>query len=309
MLATVLGAPDVGATAEATASRTKTYDDERLLELRDDVSVAKPEDLPALFEQMHTLGALRAQRGRSVSGSVDRASPYFLATCVLEEAISREPPGATHASASPRKPCGRSWLRRRDVLIGSRLCTSMLRSEGIRIVDWRQGPRQHASYYRYAEGDDYEEELGKPRGRRRRRGPPRVTIVAGKPFASRRCRARSSCGRTGNGSAWPSRSARLETEKRWTNSAERHLPHPPRHRHRRSRQTSLPAIASARSQAVRPHRKNLYTGLASPSRTAPAAQDRRTLHRVGRTSSVPPLQTGDRCSSSSRTKISCLRRY
>ena len=34
-------------------------------------------DLPALFEQMHHLGALRAQRGRSLAGSVDRASPYF----------------------------------------------------------------------------------------------------------------------------------------------------------------------------------------------------------------------------------------
>src|SRR5256885_15558931 len=47
-------------------------DDKRLLELRELAATAKPEDLPALFEQMHTLGAVRAHRGKGVTGSIDR---------------------------------------------------------------------------------------------------------------------------------------------------------------------------------------------------------------------------------------------
>ncbi len=78
----------------------------RLLQLRDDVSSAKPEDLPSLFEQTHHLGALRAQRGRSIVGSVDRATPYF-GHMRLEET---QRPGTYSAEAGPR--------RRRDVLVG-----------------------------------------------------------------------------------------------------------------------------------------------------------------------------------------------
>jgi DNA helicase-2/ATP-dependent DNA helicase PcrA len=61
LLSTVLRALEAAAAAHVSVSRGRALDDERLLELRDDVSVAKPEDLPALFEQMHHLGALRAQ--------------------------------------------------------------------------------------------------------------------------------------------------------------------------------------------------------------------------------------------------------
>ncbi|CAN5153793.1 AAA family ATPase [soil metagenome] len=112
---------------------SRSYDDARLLELREDVSTAKPEDLPALFEQMHTLGAIRAQRGKSSTGAIDRKSPYF-GHLRLEEGG-----------------------KRRDVLIGAR---SYLDSNaGVRIVDWRNAPVSKI-FYRYQEGDDYEEELG-----------------------------------------------------------------------------------------------------------------------------------------------------
>src|SRR5262249_29436334 len=93
----------------------------------------KPEDLPALFEQMHHLGAIRAQRGKGAVGSVDASSPYFGHLRLEEDG------------------------KRRDVLIGSR---SYLDSNaGVRIVDWRQAPVSRI-YYRYAEDDDYEELLG-----------------------------------------------------------------------------------------------------------------------------------------------------
>lgn len=117
----------------ASAAQGRALDDQRLLELREDVGVAKPEDLPALFEQMHHLAALRDQRGRSVSGSVDRASPYFGHLRLEENG------------------------RRRDVLIGSRQYVDS--SSGIRIVDWRNAPVSRV-YYRYGEGDDYEERFG-----------------------------------------------------------------------------------------------------------------------------------------------------
>jgi DNA helicase II / ATP-dependent DNA helicase PcrA len=132
LLKTVCDALDA---AEAKGGTT-TQDDTRMLELREDVSTAKPEDLPALFEQMHTLGALRAQRGRGAVGEIDRKSPYF-GHLRLEETFPGE-----------KKP------RRRDVLVGGK---SYLDSQaGIRIVDWRNAPVSRI-FYRYREEDDYEE--------------------------------------------------------------------------------------------------------------------------------------------------------
>jgi DNA helicase-2/ATP-dependent DNA helicase PcrA len=133
LLSTVLRALDDAREAAVAASRSESEDDKRLLELRDDVAVAKPEDLPALFEQMHTLGALRTQRGKGAVGSLDRASPYF-GHLRLEEGG-----------------------RRRDVLIGGRSYVDS--AAGIRVVDWRNAPVSRI-YYRYAQGDEYEESLG-----------------------------------------------------------------------------------------------------------------------------------------------------
>lgn len=131
--------PPPTALAEALAE-----DDRRLLELRDLAASAKPEDLPALFEQMHTLGALRAHRGKGTTGAVDRKSPYF-GHLRLEENV------LAHGGRGPGKE------RRRDVLVGSRQYLDP--GAGIRIVDWRNAPVSRI-FYRYREGDGYEETLG-----------------------------------------------------------------------------------------------------------------------------------------------------
>ncbi|APS00086.1 UvrD-helicase domain-containing protein [Pajaroellobacter abortibovis] len=108
-------------------------DGKRLLELRDEIAMAKPEDLPMLFEQMHHLAALHIQRGRGVSGKINLSSPYF-AHIRLEENG-----------------------RKRDILIGA--CSYLNTQAGIRIVDWRNAPITKI-YYCYKEGDEYEEQLG-----------------------------------------------------------------------------------------------------------------------------------------------------
>ncbi len=130
LLATVLKTLEA---AEARAAEPTGGDDVRLLELREEVAVAKPEDLPSLFEQMHHIGALRAQRGRGQNAGIDRASPYF-GHLRLEEGG-----------------------RRRDVLVGARSYVEP--GAGVRIVDWRNAPVSRI-FYRYGEGDDYEEQLG-----------------------------------------------------------------------------------------------------------------------------------------------------
>jgi len=131
--------PPPGALAEALAD-----DDRRLVELRDLAATAKPEDLPALFEQMHNLGALRAHRGKGTTGAVDRKSPYFGHLRLEETVLAR-------GGRGPGKE------RRRDVLVGSRQYLDP--GAGVRIVDWRNAPVSRI-FYRYREGDGYEETLG-----------------------------------------------------------------------------------------------------------------------------------------------------
>jgi DNA helicase-2/ATP-dependent DNA helicase PcrA len=132
LLEVVLAALDSAVAGDQEAARGRARDDALLLELRDEASAAKPEDLPSLFEQMHHIGALRAQRGRGQAGNIDRKSPYFAHLRLSEDG------------------------RRRDVLIGQR---SWIEGKGVRIVDWRHAPISKV-FYRYQEGDDYEEELG-----------------------------------------------------------------------------------------------------------------------------------------------------
>ncbi len=176
LLAMVLSALDSSIGADVSAARGRALDEGRLLELRDEVAVAKPEDLPALFEQMHHLGALRAQRGRSISGSLDRASPYF-GHMRLEEAAPVRPGGARRSEGTRERP----RERRRDVLIGSRSYVDS--GEGIRIVDWRNAPVSRL-YYRYGEGDDYEEEPADRLGRRDE------VVLAGAQHSAGRARTR-----------------------------------------------------------------------------------------------------------------------
>jgi DNA helicase-2/ATP-dependent DNA helicase PcrA len=114
-------------------TRTPVDDAGALIELRDALAEAKPEDQGPLLEQMHRIEALSRQRGRGESIPVDRKSPYF-----------------GHLRLQERG-------RRRDVLIGQRGYVEP--GGGVQIVDWRQAPVSRL-YYRYEEGDSYEERLG-----------------------------------------------------------------------------------------------------------------------------------------------------
>jgi DNA helicase-2/ATP-dependent DNA helicase PcrA len=104
-----------------------------LIELRDALAEAKPEDQGPLLEQMHRIEALSRQRGKGDSPPVDRRSPYFGHMRLEENG------------------------RRRDVLIGQRGYVEP--GGGVQIVDWRNAPVSRL-FYRYEEGDYYEEQLG-----------------------------------------------------------------------------------------------------------------------------------------------------
>jgi DNA helicase-2/ATP-dependent DNA helicase PcrA len=107
--------------------------DAELIDLRNQIAEAKPEDVPPLVEQMTRLQALAAQRGMGDEAPVDPRSPYFGHLRLAEGGAER------------------------DVLLGKR--THLDPEAGIRIVDWRNAPVSRM-YYRYDAGDDYEEEFG-----------------------------------------------------------------------------------------------------------------------------------------------------
>ncbi len=113
--------------------RIQVDDAGSLIELRDALAEAKPEDQGSILEQMHRIEALSRQRGKGDSPPVDRKSPYF-GHLRLEEGG-----------------------RRRDVLIGQRGFVEP--GGGVQIVDWRNAPVSRL-FYRYEEGDAYEELLG-----------------------------------------------------------------------------------------------------------------------------------------------------
>jgi DNA helicase II / ATP-dependent DNA helicase PcrA len=106
--------------------------DADLLSLRDQISEARAEDLPPLVEQMTRLAALKARLGGGRSLPVDITSPYFAHLRLKEGGKSR------------------------DVLVGKRGFID--REANVQIVDWRNAPVSRI-YYRYEEGDDYEEEI------------------------------------------------------------------------------------------------------------------------------------------------------
>ena len=119
--------------APARRSHTPVDDTATLIELRDALAEAKPEDQGPLLEQMHRIEALSRQRGRGESVPVDRRSPYFGHLRMLQDG------------------------RRRDVLIGQRGYVEP--GGGVQIVDWRNAPVSRL-FYRYEEGDAFEERLG-----------------------------------------------------------------------------------------------------------------------------------------------------
>src|SRR3954471_5015646 len=106
--------------------------DADLVSLRDQIAEARPEDLPPLVEQMTRLAALRARLGGGKQLPGDITSPYF--------------------AHIPLREHGKT----KDVLVGKRGFID--RQSNVQIVDWRNAPVSRI-YYRYEEGDDYEEEI------------------------------------------------------------------------------------------------------------------------------------------------------
>jgi DNA helicase-2/ATP-dependent DNA helicase PcrA len=129
LLARVVGVleeyPDVAAPREADIVA-------ELLRLREELPKSKEEDRGALLDQYHQqvslLDQLRASRS---TARVDPESPYF-AHLRLEEGG-----------------------RERDVCLGK--ATKI--EAGIRVIDWRNAPVSRL-FYRYQQGDEYDEELG-----------------------------------------------------------------------------------------------------------------------------------------------------
>ncbi len=139
--------------------------DRELVALRDAIGEARAEDLPPLVEQMTRLAAIRARLGGSRALPVDLSSPYFAHMRLAE------------------------GEKRRDVLVGKRGFID--RSSNVQIVDWRNAPISQI-YYRYEEGDDYDDviegrafrgivevrrNISIAAGRLRRIGAPQGTFV------------------------------------------------------------------------------------------------------------------------------------
>lgn len=107
--------------------------DAELLALRDQLRDARNEDIPPLLEEMERLQQVSKRRAEVTLGAVDLNSPYFGRLVLVEDE------------------------KRREVLIGR--ATFVDPKTGIRIVDWRDAPISRV-FYRYEEGDAYEEAFG-----------------------------------------------------------------------------------------------------------------------------------------------------
>ena len=129
LLAVVLRKLDAG----QKRSRLPVDDAGALVELRDALAEAKPEDQGSILEQMHRIEALSKQRGKGDSPPIDPKSPYF-----------------GHLRLEENE-------KRRDVLVGPRSFVEP--GGGVQIVDWRNAPVSRL-FYRYEEGDAYEERMG-----------------------------------------------------------------------------------------------------------------------------------------------------
>ncbi len=111
---------------------TSDYDRE-LVDLRNQISEARLEDVPPLIQEMERLQQVASRRSEVVQNSADLSSPYF-GRLVLKEGG-----------------------KLREVLIGR--ATHLDRAGGPSIVDWRDAPVSRL-FYCYGEGDEYEETFG-----------------------------------------------------------------------------------------------------------------------------------------------------
>ena len=121
--------------AESGGEASNADYDADLIALRDQIADEKPEDLPSLVEQMTRVSAIASGRRGKAAVPVDAASPYF---------------AHMRLRTDDKRPD-------QDVLIGRRGLID--RAAGVQIVDWRDAPVSQV-YYRYDEGDDYEEDVG-----------------------------------------------------------------------------------------------------------------------------------------------------
>lgn len=146
----------------------------QLISLRDQIHEARLEDVPPLIEEMERLQHVAARRAKVVEGVIDSGSPYFGRLVIDEDNTT----------------AGRE--SKREVLIGK--ATYLDPKTGVRIVDWRDAPVSRI-YYRYEEGDDFDENFGGrdvegevvtrrslaiSEGVLRRVGAPQGTFVRGK---------------------------------------------------------------------------------------------------------------------------------
>jgi DNA helicase IV len=103
---------------------------QRLREFREEAVESTTKDLPTVFQEMGLVRAL-LERPRH-DGVPDPAAPYFAHLRVREGKVAR------------------------DFLLGR--ATFVDRAAGVRVVDWRHAPVA-ALFYRYREGEAFEEEL------------------------------------------------------------------------------------------------------------------------------------------------------
>ena len=103
-------------TAALTSDRKNDSHEAELLELRDAIAEAKPEDLAPLVEQMTRISALAAGRKGKTAGPIDQQAPYF-GHLRLRATVPAKAPS-------------------RDVLIGRRGVID--RAAGIQIVEDRK---------------------------------------------------------------------------------------------------------------------------------------------------------------------------
>ncbi|MFH1809870.1 MAG: ATP-binding domain-containing protein [Pseudomonadota bacterium] len=106
--------------------------DRELVALRDQIAEARLEDVAPLVEHMYRTAALASHRGIAITPPPDPRSPYF-----------------GHMSL-------REGDRDREVLLGKR--SHIDQDAGVIIVDWRNAPVSRI-FYRYEEGDSYEEPM------------------------------------------------------------------------------------------------------------------------------------------------------
>ena len=136
VLASLAAARAPRAPGDARVSRGG-YGDE-MVALRDEISEARLEDVPALVAQMERVQGVALTRAELQTILVDPVAPYFGHLRVREQVPGR---GAVE----------------RDILIGR--ATFVDAKNRVQIVDWRNAPVSQL-YYRYAEGSDYEETFG-----------------------------------------------------------------------------------------------------------------------------------------------------